>query len=120
MIWDHAARVRFPAPRKMLKDTKKFQKTVENFVCEHCGGEVVGNGYTNHCPYCLWSKHVDIHPGDRAEKCGGMMKPIGVLKTKGDFSIIQQCQKCGFEKKNKLAPEDDFDEVVRLSKGESE
>ena len=24
-----------------------------------------GNGYTNHCPKCLWSKHVDINPGDR-------------------------------------------------------
>jgi hypothetical protein len=70
--------------------------------------------------HCLWSKHVDKNPGDRAEKCGGMMKPVSVIKTKGDFSIIHQCQVCGFEKKNKLAPEDDFDKVVRLSKGESE
>ena len=110
-----------PGAPKNLKDMdKKFQKTVEDFVCEHCSREVKGNGYTNHCPYCLWSKHVDVNPGDRAEKCGGMMKPIGVIKTKGDFSIIHQCQKCGFEKKHKLVPEDNFDEVVRLSKGESE
>jgi hypothetical protein len=107
-------------PENIKDMEKKFQRTIEDFVCGHCGDDVTGNGYTNHCPKCLWSKHVDIHPGDRAETCGGMMKPISVIKTKGDFSIIHQCEKCGFEKKNKLAPEDNFDEVVRLSKGESE
>ena len=76
-----------PGAPKIVKDMKMFQKNVEDFVCGNCGGEVVGNGYTNHCPKCLWSKHVDINPGDRAEKCGGMMKPISVIKTKGDFSL---------------------------------
>ena len=78
--------------------SKKFIKKVEDFVCEKCGDEVVGGGFTNHCPKCLWSKHVDINPGDRAEKCGGMMKPIGALKIGDSYSIIHQCEKCGFER----------------------
>ena len=62
---------------------KQFQRKKENFVCEHCGQEVIGNGYTNHCPSCLHSKHVDINPGDRAETCGGLMEPVDLeLKTR--------------------------------------
>ena len=54
---------------------RSFQRRIENFVCEHCGEKVIGDGYTNHCPKCLWSKHVDVNPGDRMAHCGGMMKP---------------------------------------------
>ena len=57
---------------------KRFNRRIEDFTCEHCGTEVHGNGYTNHCPNCLWSKHVDINPGDRAADCGGLMEPIAV------------------------------------------
>ena len=96
--------------------SKKFQKKVEDFVCENCGTKVIGDGFTNHCPKCLWSKHVDINPGDRAENCGGLMKPISVLKMGDEYSIIHQCQKCGFEKKNKMAKGDNFDVVIALSK----
>jgi hypothetical protein len=66
---------------------KLFTKTVEDFVCEHCGEKVVGDGYTNHCPKCLWSKHVDINPGDRASECQGMMKPINVDVQHGETML---------------------------------
>lgn len=95
---------------------KKFQRKKEDFVCEHCGKEVKGSGYTNHCPFCLWSKHVDINPGDRAASCGGMMKPTRVEIKKNKYSIINHCEKCGHEKRNKIAGNDDFDEVIKVSK----
>jgi RNHCP domain len=98
--------------------SKQFQRTIEDFVCENCSFAVKGNGYTNHCPKCLWSKHVDINPGDRAEECGGLMKPISALKKGADYSVLQQCQKCGFERKNKVLPEDDFATLVSITKGE--
>lgn len=50
---------------------KKFQRQIEDFVCEKCGKEVKGDGYTDHCPRCLRSKHVDVNPGDRRSKCNG-------------------------------------------------
>jgi hypothetical protein len=85
-----------------------FIKRKEDFVCENCGAEVEGSGYTNHCPKCLWSKHVDIDPGDRAEDCGGMMEPLKVESDSGSFIIVHRCVKCGKEKRNKMASDDDM------------
>ena len=96
--------------------TKKFQRNIEDFKCENCGNEVVGNGYTNHCPKCLYSKHVDINPGDRASSCGGLMEPISIEKKNGEERIIHKCKKCGFEKANKIQKDDNFDLVVEISK----
>ena len=59
---------------------KRFAKNDEGFICAHCGKEVVPLGYSsrNHCPFCLWSLHLDINPGDRASECGGSLEPIRV------------------------------------------
>lgn len=93
-----------------------FTRTIEDFVCGHCGTKVTGNGYTNHCPACLWSKHVDVNPGDRAELCGGMMKPIGVELEHGEYILIHACEKCGATKRNKTLKTDNFDALIALTK----
>lgn len=94
----------------------RFQKTVENFVCDNCGQKVQGSGYTNHCPNCLWSKHVDIAPGDREEECSGLMKPILAEKEGQDIYITHKCEKCGFERRNRTSEDDNFDKVLELMK----
>ncbi len=99
---------------------KLFQKNIEDFVCEKCGNEVKGSGYTNHCPKCLWSKHVDVNPGDRLANCGGMMKPIKVEFEKGDYLITHHCEKCQFERRKKVEKDDNFDEVIKISKSVAE
>ena len=92
--------------------SKKFQRTKENFVCENCGFNVVGNGYTNHCPQCLWSKHVDVNPGDRLETCQGLMEPVE-LEIKADERIIlHRCVVCSFEKRNKMLEKDNLDAII--------
>lgn len=93
-----------------------FTKKKEDFICEKCGVEVNGTGYTNHCPECLWSKHVDVFPGDRFEECKGLMEPILVEKEKEKWVLTHKCIKCGGTKRNKVEAEDDFDEVIKLSK----
>lgn len=95
---------------------KKFTKKVENFICENCGKSVMGNGYTNHCPFCLYSKHVDINPGDRSCACGGLMKPIEIQQKNGEFVILHKCIKCGFERKNKVQENDDINKIIEISK----
>ncbi len=93
---------------------KKFQRRIENFICEHCNTETKGEGYTDHCSKCLWSKHVDINPGDRKSDCGGLMKPIGA-EVKGDgYIIYYHCLKCGFKYQVKSAPNDNFNEIIKL------
>lgn len=94
---------------------KRFTKTVENFVCAHCGAHVRGNGYTNHCPVCLWSRHVDNAPGDRAATCGGMMRPIAVQPDGARFIITHQCEKCGKTIRQHTTDDDNIDEIIRLS-----
>lgn len=93
----------------------RFQKKLEDFVCEHCATKVKGNGYTNHCPKCLWSKHVDVNPGDRLEACGGMMEPVALEKRKAGYILTHKCQKCGLERKNYSAENDEVDSLIKLS-----
>ena len=93
-----------------------FIKKVENFVCENCGTEVEGNGFTNHCPDCLFSKHVDEKvPGDRLSSCLGLMKPVALESKAGNFVILHRCLKCGKTIKNKTNPQDNFEELCKLS-----
>lgn len=94
---------------------KSFVKNVENFICSVCGQKVIGNGYTDHCPNCLWSQHVDINPGDRQSKCLGQMEPVGVTKEKGEWKISYQCRKCGFVHQCKSAKDDNMEKIIELS-----
>jgi hypothetical protein len=95
--------------------TKNFQRTIENFQCEHCGTNISGNGYTNHCSECLWSKHVDINPGDRAATCGGLMRPTALENENGEYVITHTCEKCKHTKRNKISANDNFDSVVKVA-----
>lgn len=98
----------------------KFQRRKEDFVCEHCGAQISGDGFTNHCPACLWSKHVDIHPGDRAENCQGLMSPIAVESRREGYRIKFRCQECGIERWNKSVEEDNFDTLLEIARQHSE
>lgn len=93
---------------------KQFTRRVENFVCEHCGVSVVGNGYTNHCPECFWSKHVDIFPGDRGAACQGAMAPVGVEQEAGHFIVLQRCVICGHARKNRVGVEENITALVEI------
>ena len=96
-------------------ESKKFTRTVEDFTCEKCGIEVRGTGYTNHCPSCLWSKHVDVNPGDRKSTCLGMMEPSSIKVESNEYKITHICTVCGHAKNNKSSPDDNFSIILRLS-----
>ncbi len=97
-----------------------FTKTVEDFVCEHCGTAVKGDGFTNHCPVCLWSKHVDIYPGDRKNSCGGIMEPVEMVLKAGKYDIFHVCLVCGSKRLNKTSKADDFSAILAVSSGASQ
>ena len=100
--------------------SRKSENT--NFVCQNCGKSVIAltNGsYRNHCPFCLYSMHVDKNIGDRQSSCNGLMKPIGIVyNSKKGYQIIHICCKCSVKRLNKVAQHtempDDFDMVLSL------
>jgi len=96
---------------------RRFQKRVESFACLNCGLEVSGRGFTNHCPGCLWSRHVDVFPGDRGEACQGMMEPVGLQKGRHGYVLLHRCCKCGVIRKNKVASDDSYDSLLKLAAG---
>ena len=96
---------------------KKFNMIDEKFQCENCNKEVLPLGYTarDHCPNCLYSKHLDINPGDRLNNCQGLMQPIKIEKYRDTYKIIYKCLKCGEIHKNKIAIDDNMDLIIELS-----
>lgn len=94
---------------------RRFARTVEDFTCARCGTAVAGGGYTNHCPRCLWSRHVDVNPGDRAATCGGLMEPVAVELRRGEYAITHRCIVCGALRKNTAAPQDDRGALLSLA-----
>ncbi len=89
----------------------------EKFICENCKQKVPTLNYTarDHCPLCLYSKHVDILPGDRQNTCLGLMEPIGIEKYKNTYKIIYKCLKCHQIHKNIMAKDDNYDLIISLS-----
>ena len=96
---------------------KKFNMLDEEFICENCNQKVEKLNYSarDHCPYCLYSKHVDINPGDRNNTCHGLLKPIDIEKYKNTYKIIYKCLKCNQHHKNNMANDDDFNKIISLS-----
>lgn len=96
---------------------KNFNKLDEEFICENCGKKVNKLNYTSrdHCPFCLFSKHVDINPGDRKNTCQGLLEPFEIEKFKDSYKIIYKCIKCKKIHKNIIALDDDFNQIINIS-----
>ena len=109
-------------------ETKRFSKNDAGFVCAHCGREVKPLGYTsrNHCPFCLWSLHVDIMPGDRENPCRGPMRPIfAEPDARRGYIITHKCEVCGERGRNRATAhpgdgeqEDDLSLLIALTAAE--
>lgn len=98
---------------------KRFTMIDEEFKCANCHAMVPPLKYSarDHCPFCLYSMHLDNNPGDRSCECKGLLEPIGIKKHKDTYKIIYRCQKCKAEKVNIAANDDDFDLIIKLSAG---
>jgi hypothetical protein len=94
-----------------------FKRVIEDFTCAHCGASVSGTGYTNHCPKCLYSKHVDTTPGDRLSECQGEMEPIRIEGTTGKgYTVRHKCLRCRIETVTRVAENDNMETILALVK----
>lgn len=92
-----------------------------SFRCGHCRAEVShhapGTAHRNHCPTCLWSRHLDdARPGDRAADCGGLMEPIAItVRGDGEWILVHRCAGCDRLHLNRTAGDDDPLMLLRLA-----
>ncbi|HET7037308.1 MAG TPA: RNHCP domain-containing protein [Thermomicrobiaceae bacterium] len=92
----------------------------DTFRCKHCkrlvGPTLSGGRHRNHCPVCLYSRHVDGKtPGDRASDCRSLMEPIGVfIRPSGEQVVVHRCLGCDLERYNRVAADDNPLAVMRL------
>jgi hypothetical protein len=81
------------------------------FTCVRCKATVplqsFGTRHRNHCPACLWSRHVDDDPGDRRAPCRSPMEPVGIeVRRDGEWAIIHRCTGCSLLRTNRIAGDD--------------
>jgi len=103
----------------------------KGFKCEHCRSFVsvtkfVGTAHRNHCPFCLWSKHIDQKfAGDRKAACLGLMEPVGLTfkeegKDKygkiiqGELMVVSRCVLCYKFSINRIAADDEPKAILEL------
>ena len=97
---------------------KDKNSTNSSFNCANCGKKVSPAQKTarNHCPFCLWSLHVDSEtPGDRSSNCGGKMEPVAIFQKHGEWIVIHRCVICEKEIANKCAEDDNFEMLISVS-----
>jgi len=105
--------------------------TFGDFRCGHCQA-LVSSAHTlsgvnnrNHCPYCLWSCHLDLFAsGDRLSACKATMRPIGLTMKKGrnkyqqeargELMLIHECTDCQTFSINRIAADDDPDTLLAV------
>ena len=103
------------------------------FRCAHChiivssAHLLSGVNNRNHCPYCLWSCHLDLFAaGDRLSACKAPMRPIGLTMKKGrnkyqreprgELMLIHECVECKTLSINRIAADDDSATVMAIFK----
>lgn len=100
----------------------KFDQMTSDFKCKHCHQYIStdpalsGVNNRNHCPYCLYSRHLDLfEAGDRLSACKGEMRPVGVTlkqarkkygRQQGELMLVHQCIDCGKISINRIAADD--------------
>ena len=87
----------------------------DGFVCINCrahvGAASFGTKNRNHCPRCLWSRHVDDSIGDRRSACRAPMEPIAVAVRTGashsaEWCLVHRCTMCAQLRLNRIAGDD--------------
>ncbi|MFE4540551.1 RNHCP domain-containing protein [Streptomyces scopuliridis] len=98
----------------------RSEARAESFRCLHCGLDVpmtaAGTSHRNHCPNCLWSRHLDDTPGDRAADCGARMEPVAIsVRGDGEWVLVHRCVHCDVLHANRTAGDDNVLPLTRLA-----
>ncbi len=100
--------------------SRKSRREGGCFTCTRCRAQVptlsYGTRHRNHCPLCLWSRHVDDEPGDRRCACRQAMEPVAIeVRLDGEWAIVHRCTGCGTLRTNRIAGDDDERALLALA-----
>jgi DNA-directed RNA polymerase subunit RPC12/RpoP len=118
---------------EIINKHEKREQGFTSFRCMNCAlmvsadHELSGVNNRNHCPNCLYSRHVDLaKAGDRKAACGARMQPIGLTVKhtgkkydnagQGELMIIHRCSGCGKISINRIAADDSAGALLALYK----
>ena len=108
--------------RSRTRDSpRRRSRQPSTFRCRRCGLDVPedapGTTHRNHCPNCLWSRHLDDDtPGDREADCGALMEPIAItVRGGGEWVLIHRCSGCDELGLNRSAGDDNPLLLLRLA-----
>jgi RNHCP domain-containing protein len=93
----------------------------DSFRCGNCRLDVSmrapGTAHRNHCPNCLWSRHLDDdRPGDRDAECGSLMEPIAIaVRGDGEWVLVHRCRGCDELHLNRTAGDDNPLMLLRVA-----
>jgi hypothetical protein len=107
------------------------QASEQGFICVQChlyvscAPDAAGVQNRNHCPGCLWSRHLDWRSaGDRLSICRAAMRPVGLTTKRGrnkyarerdgELMLIHQCTACGTVVINRIAADDSAVAILAL------
>ena len=104
-----------------------------DFRCVRCEAYVcakaflAGVNHRNHCPYCLWSRHLDLfEAGDRFSACKAPMEPVGLTFKRrnkkyrpvaGELMLVHRCTGCETLSINRIAADDLAEVVMEVLEG---
>jgi hypothetical protein len=105
----------------LSRDQRIRGRRADSFRCRHCRLDVSisapGTRHRNHCPSCLWSRHLDELPGDRAAGCAGAMEPIAVaVRDDGEWALVHRCEACSAVRLNRIAGDDNAYSLLQLAR----
>jgi DNA-directed RNA polymerase subunit RPC12/RpoP len=134
-MYDRTIAANKKSKQKIRLRTARYREAVLNglnpnnqdFNCAHCKYPVSAERLVaavsnrNHCPYCLWSRHMDLYkPGDRLSACKQPMHAVALtLKRtpkkysweRGELMVVHICLDCGKVSANRIAADDDPDKL---------
>jgi len=117
--------------RKEYAGGRSYKASFGEFHCQACHGLVTNQPWLsgvqnrNHCPYCLWSRHLDLfQAGDRLSACKAGMEPIGLTLKRskriyqpnpcGEIMLVHRCVDCAKISINRIAADDDPEQILRV------
>lgn len=117
-----------------LQRLAKIRPTEQEFKCIQChqyvscAPLVAGVQNRNHCPACLWSRHLDwFEAGDRLSGCRAAMEPVGLTTKRsknkyarerdGELMLIHRCTGCAKIVINRIGADDSAAAILEIFDG---